>query len=192
MYIAVGVVGWVFYARLMRGRGPGAEASTTTPPAARVMGYTDAAHPVPPPPAQRHHAGARLLDDRHGAGHPARARASAISGLGAQPPAAEWGVLIADGKNFMTHAPGGSRSSPASPSCSAGLGFSLAGDGLADLLRREALMAARGAAARASAACRSPSPRRAASLTRRRRHRPRRCGRARCWAWSANPARARA
>ena len=24
-------------------------------------------------------------------------------GLGAQPPAAEWGVLIADGKNFMTH-----------------------------------------------------------------------------------------
>ena len=25
-------------------------------------------------------------------------------GLGAQPPAAEWGVLIADGKNFMTTA----------------------------------------------------------------------------------------
>ena len=24
-------------------------------------------------------------------------------GLGAQPPAAEWGVLIADGKNFMSH-----------------------------------------------------------------------------------------
>jgi len=26
-------------------------------------------------------------------------------GLGAQPPAAEWGVLIADGKNFFTQAP---------------------------------------------------------------------------------------
>ena len=36
-------------------------------------------------------------------------------GLGAQPPTAEWGVLIADGKNFMNTA-GGCRSFPASPS----------------------------------------------------------------------------
>ena len=47
-------------------------------------------------------------------------------GLGAQPPTAEWGVLIADGKNFMTTAwwmsifPGSPSCWPASASaCSA-------------------------------------------------------------------------
>jgi peptide/nickel transport system permease protein len=55
-------------------------------------------------------------------------------GLGAQPPLAEWGVQIADGKNFMTTAwwiavfPGVSI-------VLTGLGFSLAGDGVAELLR---------------------------------------------------------
>ena len=118
MYIAVGVVGWVFYARLMRGRGAGA-------------------------------APARLRRRGHGAGlRRARASCSATScrtrsrpilvywmtdmalaillgsslgylGLGAQPPAAEWGVLIADGKNFFTQALVDHASSPASPSCSA-------------------------------------------------------------------------
>jgi peptide/nickel transport system permease protein len=57
-------------------------------------------------------------------------------GLGAQPPAAEWGVLIADGKNFMTTGwwisifPGLAIVLP-------GLGFSLIGAGVADLLRPE-------------------------------------------------------
>ncbi len=45
--------------------------SSTMPPPARCMGYTDAADHLPPPPAQRHHARHRLLDDRHGARHPA-------------------------------------------------------------------------------------------------------------------------
>ena len=55
-------------------------------------------------------------------------------GLGAQPPAAEWGVLIADGKNFMSTAwlisifPG-------LAIVLTGLGFILVGDGMADLLR---------------------------------------------------------
>jgi len=54
-------------------------------------------------------------------------------GLGAQPPEAEWGVLIADGKNFLTTAPWISFG-PGLALIAAGLGFSLVGDGLAALL----------------------------------------------------------
>ena len=55
-------------------------------------------------------------------------------GLGAQPPTAEWGVIIADGKNFMTTAWWIS-TFPGLAITLAGVGFSLLGDGLADLLR---------------------------------------------------------
>jgi peptide/nickel transport system permease protein len=55
-------------------------------------------------------------------------------GLGAQPPAAEWGVLIADGKNFMTTAWWISIF-PGMAIVVTGLGFSLLGDGLAEMLR---------------------------------------------------------
>jgi peptide/nickel transport system permease protein len=52
-------------------------------------------------------------------------------GLGAQPPEAEWGVLVADGKNFLTQAPWIALF-PGAAIVLAGLGFSLLGDGLAD------------------------------------------------------------
>ena len=55
-------------------------------------------------------------------------------GLGAQPPAAEWGVLIADGKNFMSTAWWISIF-PGVAIVLTGLGFSLLGDGLAEILR---------------------------------------------------------
>jgi len=55
-------------------------------------------------------------------------------GLGAQPPTAEWGVLIADGKNFMTTAWWMSIF-PGAAIVAAGLSFSLLGDALADWLR---------------------------------------------------------
>ena len=103
-------------------------------------------------------------------------------GLGAQPPTSEWGVLIADGKNFMT-TPGGCRSSPESRSCWPASAFSLLGDGLA---------AGCGAAPDAR---RWPSR---ISHVRHRRggaggwHRPRGRARARCWASWASPAPARA
>jgi peptide/nickel transport system permease protein len=58
-------------------------------------------------------------------------------GLGAQPPTAEWGVLIADGKNFMTTAWWMSIF-PGIAIVIAGTGFSLLGDGLASVLRRRA------------------------------------------------------
>jgi peptide/nickel transport system permease protein len=56
-------------------------------------------------------------------------------GLGAQPPEAEWGLLIADGKNFMSTAWWMSVF-PGIAIVLAGTSFSLIGDGLADILRR--------------------------------------------------------
>ena len=55
-------------------------------------------------------------------------------GLGAQPPAAEWGVLIAEGRNFLMTAWWMSLM-PGIAIVLTGLGFSLVGDALADLLR---------------------------------------------------------
>jgi peptide/nickel transport system permease protein len=54
-------------------------------------------------------------------------------GLGAQPPAAEWGVLIADGKNFFTQA-WWITVFPGFAIVLCGIGFSLVGDGMADLM----------------------------------------------------------
>jgi peptide/nickel transport system permease protein len=55
-------------------------------------------------------------------------------GLGAQPPTPEWGVLIADGKNFMATAWWIS-TFPGIAIVVVGVGFSLVGDGIADLIR---------------------------------------------------------
>ena len=56
-------------------------------------------------------------------------------GLGAQPPTAEWGVIIAEGKNFMSTAWWISVF-PGIAIVVAGVSFSMVGDGLADLFRR--------------------------------------------------------
>jgi peptide/nickel transport system permease protein len=132
MYIAVGVVGWVFYARLLRGE-IRVQKSRDYAAAARVMGYTDGRiilrHLLPNAISpiivywMTDMALGILLGSSLG-----------YLGLGAQPPAAEWGVLIADGKNFMTTAWWISVF-PGIAIVVTGLGFSLLGDGLADLLR---------------------------------------------------------
>jgi peptide/nickel transport system permease protein len=131
MYIAVTIVGWVFYARLMRSEVM-VQKSAEYVAAAKVLGYST------PRILFRHilpnairpvlvfivtdMALAILLGSSLG-----------YLGLGAQPPAAEWGVLIADGKNFFTTAPW-IAIFPGAVIVIAGLGFSLTGDGLADLL----------------------------------------------------------
>jgi peptide/nickel transport system permease protein len=132
MYIAVGVVGWVFYARLLRGEFRVQKARDYAA-AARVMGYKDGRiilrHLLPNAITpiivywMTDMALGILLGSSLG-----------YLGLGAQPPAAEWGVLIADGKNFMTTAWWISVF-PGVAIVVTGLGFSLLGDGLADLLR---------------------------------------------------------
>ena len=131
MYVAIACVGWVAYAKLMRGEvlvQKGADYVA----AARVLGYStgrvvlrhilpNAVRPVLVY-AVTDMALAILLGSSLG-----------YLGLGAQPPTAEWGVLIADGKNFFTTAPWISLA-PGTVIVLAGLGFSLTGDGLADLL----------------------------------------------------------
>ncbi len=134
MYIAISCVGWVFYARLMRGEVM-LQRRRDYVSAARVLGYSQ-----------------RRIVFRHVLPNAVRPvlvylvtdMALAILlgsslgylGLGAQPPAAEWGVLIADGKNFFTQAPWISLF-PGVAIVLCGLGFSLTGDGLADLMRTE-------------------------------------------------------
>ena len=131
MYVAVSVVGWVFYARLMRGEVM-VQKQADYVAAARVLGYG------PPRILFRHilpnafrpilvywvtdMALKILLGSSLG-----------YLGLGAQPPEAEWGVLIADGKNFFTQA-WWMTFFPGAAIVLAGLGFSLSGDGLADLM----------------------------------------------------------
>ena len=131
MYIAISCVGWVFYARLMRAEVMVQRGSDYVA-AARVLGYGTGRivfrHVLPN--ATRpvfvylvtDMALAILLGSSLG-----------YLGLGAQPPIAEWGVLIADGKNFFTQAPWISLF-PGMAIVLCGLGFSLTGDGLADLM----------------------------------------------------------
>jgi peptide/nickel transport system permease protein len=133
MYIAVSSVGWIFYARLIR-----AEILTQKrrdyAAAGRVMGYgwprivfrhllPNAITPVLTY-WMTDMALAILLGSSLG-----------YLGLGAQPPTAEWGVLIADGKNFMSTAWWMSIF-PGIAIVLAGIGFSLLGDAVASLFRR--------------------------------------------------------
>lgn len=133
MYIAVSAVSWVFYARLMRAEII-AQTRRDYADAGRVMGYRPARiifrHLLPNAitPSiiywMTDMALAILLGSSLG-----------YLGLGAQPPTAEWGVLIADGKNFMTTAWWMSIF-PGLAIVATGMGFSLLGDGVAALLRR--------------------------------------------------------
>ena len=133
MYIAVSSVGWILYGRLMRGEIM-AQRQRDYAAAGRVMGYGWARilfrHLLPNAISpvlvfwMTDMALVILLGSSLG-----------YLGLGAQPPTAEWGVLIADGKNFMTTAWWMSIF-PGLAIVLAGIGFSLLGDGVASLVRR--------------------------------------------------------
>ncbi|MDB5529146.1 MAG: transporter permease [Devosia sp.] len=132
MYVAVSVVGWVFYARLVATEVQ-VQKRLDYADSGRAMGYRPLRiifrHLLPNAitPAlvywMTDMALAILLGSSLG-----------YLGLGAQPPTAEWGVQIADGKNFMNTAWWISVF-PGIAIVITGLGFSLVGDGLAELLR---------------------------------------------------------
>ena len=132
MYIAITLVGWVYYARLMRAEIMGQMANDYAA-AGKVMGYSDRRiifrHLLPNAITpvivywMTDMALAILLGSSLG-----------YLGLGAQPPQAEWGVLIAEGRNFITTAWWLSLM-PGIAIVLTGLGFSLVGDGHADLMR---------------------------------------------------------
>jgi peptide/nickel transport system permease protein len=133
MYIAVSAIGWVFYAQLVRAE-IRVQKQSDYAAAARVLGYDEVRiifrHLLPNAitPAivywMTDMALAILLGSSLG-----------YLGLGAQPPTAEWGVIIADGKNFMSTAWWISVF-PGIAIVVAGVSFSMVGDGLADLFRR--------------------------------------------------------
>ena len=131
MYVAITIVGWVPYARLMRSEAM-VQKNSEYVAACKVLGYGTSRilfrHILPNAirPVLVYAVTAMALAILLGS-------SLGYLGLGAQPPTAEWGVLIADGKNFFTTAPWIALF-PGTVIVIAGLGFSLTGDGLADLL----------------------------------------------------------
>ena len=132
MYIAVGVVGWVFYARIIAAEVV-VQKRLDYADAGRAMGYTPLRvifrHLLPNAitPAIVYLMTDMALSILLGS-------SLGYLGLGAQPPTPEWGVQIAEGKNFMTTAWWISVF-PGVAIVVTGLGFSLLGDGLAEVLR---------------------------------------------------------
>nr|WP_235969034.1 ABC transporter permease [Brucella tritici] len=132
MYIAVTAVNWVYYARLTRAEVRTQKANDYAA-AGIVLGFSDRRiifrHLLPNISSplivywMTDMALAILLGSSLG-----------YLGLGAQPPAAEWGVLIAEGRNFILTAWWMSLT-PGLAIVLTGLGFSLLGDALADLMR---------------------------------------------------------
>lgn len=135
MYIAVSAVGWVSYWRLTRAEVL-TQKKTEYAQAGRVLGYSPSRvllrHILPNAvtPAIVYLMTDMSLGILLGA-------SLGYLGLGAQPPTPEWGVMVADGKNFMTTA-WWIGTFPGLALTFAGIAFSLVGDGLADALRPRA------------------------------------------------------
>ncbi|MDV6375451.1 ABC transporter permease [Deinococcus arenicola] len=135
MYIAVSAVGWVSYWRLTRGEVMNQKKAEYAQ-AGKVLGYSPSRillrHLLPNAvtPAIVYLMTDMSLGILLGA-------SLGYLGLGAQPPTPEWGVMVADGKNFMATAWWIS-TFPGLALTLAGVTFSLIGDGLADALRPRA------------------------------------------------------
>ncbi len=102
-YIAISLVSWVAYARIVRGETLGVRGRGYIL-AARSLGYSDARimfrHLLPNVivPALVFGMSDFVLDILAGA-------SLGFFGLGVQPPTPEWGVMIAEGRNFIITAP---------------------------------------------------------------------------------------
>jgi len=132
MFIAIWVTSWISYARITRGHTLGAKRQEYVL-AARALGYR----------------GTRVML-RHilpnvlsfviifamvdAVGNILLGAALGFLGLGAKPPSPEWGVMISDGQSYIFTA-WWLATIPGIAIVIVGVGFSLLGDGLADLLR---------------------------------------------------------
>jgi len=132
LYIAIWVVGWKYYARLVRSEVLVIKNSEFIQ-AAKVLGYSDARilfrHILP-----------NVLSSSivFAASDVVMCMITAASlsflGLGVQPPTPEWGAIIAEGKGFISSA-WWITVFPGMFFVIAGTGVSLIGDGLSDILR---------------------------------------------------------
>jgi len=133
IYIAITIVSWVAYARIIRGETLSAKRREYVL-ASRALGYSGPRimfrHLLPNviAPAFVFAMSDFVLDIVAGA-------SLGFFGLGVQPPQPEWGVMIADGQNFITTATW-LVFFPGLAIVIVGFFFSLLGDGLADYIRR--------------------------------------------------------
>jgi len=132
-YIAISLVSWVAYARIIRGEVLSARGREYVM-AARILGYSNTRiifrHLLPNvvPAVFVFAMSDVVLDILTGA-------SLGFFGLGVQAPQAEWGVMIADGRDFITTA-WWMVAFPGFAIIVTGFFFSLLGDGLADAVRR--------------------------------------------------------
>jgi len=132
MFLVIWLTGWITYARIMRAETLVAKKQEYVL-AGRALGY----HPLRL--MLRHIlpnivSYAVIFSMVDAVGNVLLGAALGFLGLGAQPPTPEWGTMISDGQNFMLSA----WWLPTMPGLAivlVGVGFSLFGDGVADVLR---------------------------------------------------------
>jgi peptide/nickel transport system permease protein len=135
MFIAISLVGWISYARIVRGEVLVARSAEYVL-AAKTLGYSDArvifGHVLPNviTPAVIFSMSDIVLNILLGS-------ALSFLGLGPQAPTAEWGRMIQEGRQFIISGEWWMTTIPGLAILVAGVAFSLLGDGLADLLRVE-------------------------------------------------------
>ena len=132
MYIALGIVGWIAYAKLVRGEVLIAK-NLEYVLAAKALGYSDlrimASHLLP------NIINSAIVFAMSDVVLCILAGSSlGFLGLGVQAPTPEWGVMIADGREYITSAPWLSFF-PGLAIAIVGVSFSLLGDGLSSFLR---------------------------------------------------------
>jgi peptide/nickel transport system permease protein len=132
MFIAIWITSWVAYARIMRAQTIVAKKQQYVL-AARALGYRPTRvmfrHILP------NMASAVIIFSMVDAvGNIILAASLGFLGLGAQPPAPEWGTMISDGQNFILSS-WWLATLPGLAVVFVGVAFSLIGDGLTDLLR---------------------------------------------------------
>ncbi|HUC60249.1 MAG TPA: ABC transporter permease [Streptosporangiaceae bacterium] len=132
MFVAIWITSWVSYARIMRAQTIVAKKQQYVL-AARALGYSRLRvmfrHILP------NTASAVIVFSMVDAiGNIILAASLGFLGLGAQPPAPEWGTMISDGQNYILSS-WWIATLPGLAIVFVGVAFSLIGDGLADILR---------------------------------------------------------
>jgi peptide/nickel transport system permease protein len=132
MFVAIWLTSWISYARITRGHTLVAKRQEYTL-AARALGYRSRRvmlrHILPNVVSY-----VIIFAMVDAVGNIVLGSSLGFLGLGAQPPSPEWGVMISDGQNYLLTAWWLS-TFPGIAIILVGVGFSLIGDGLADILR---------------------------------------------------------